>query len=163
MAGTITQEDRTFVEHWESVTHSTVFIVKVDARGYEVSTPVPGKQTVLLTTEDRIITEGRILEAKNNPFRNGQFRPLVVPDGVTVETNPNAISDEEIATILTCGKRAWAAHMERIDAQETIRRMIDIADAGEVDVSLLRYRELQDRLQGPQAATSQALQDFAKL
>ena len=82
-------------------------IVRIDARGDEQQEVITGRRTFMLTTEERIITESKILDPANDPFKNGDFRPVVVPDSVTIESNPNAVSDEEIVQMFTVGDAAW--------------------------------------------------------
>jgi hypothetical protein len=107
----------------------------------------------------------RIKDPKNDPFLNGSFRPVVVPDSITIETNPNALSDEEITRILNSESAiAWQENLKTIDAVATLRRMLELAEELE-DVSLKRYRQLEERLvevRGKVRITSDdpALQNF---
>jgi hypothetical protein len=144
--GSITEDDREFVETWENISTSGNDIIKLDRRGDEVHELITGRRNFMITTEERLITEDRILNEADNPFRNGAFRPVTVPDSVNIESNPNALSDEEIGSILVSSQRAWDEWMTVIDSPSTLQRMIDIADQGDLDISLKRYKAVQDRL-----------------
>lgn len=145
MAGSITEEDRDFVETWEHISAQRWGIIRLDPRGDTRDEVIMGRRTFKLTSEERIITQDAIRDKKNDPFLNGSFRPIVVPDSVTVESNPNALSDEEIERILASSDIAWRENLSVIDSVATIRRMLEIAE--ELDtVSLRRYRELESRL-----------------
>ena len=48
---------------------------------------------------------------------------------VTIETNPNALSDEDILKILrTDSKMAWEEWLSTLDSIATLRRMLDLAE-----------------------------------
>lgn len=142
MAGSITEEDRKFVETWANVAPGSYTIIKLDARGDEKYDLISGNRQFFVTTEERIINQERIT-GEHDPFTNGAFRPVIVPDTVTVESNPNALSDEEINKILKASDLAWSEWMQVIDSPATVSRMMSLAeDAG---ISLKRYKELERR------------------
>lgn len=145
-AGTITPEDREFVETWEHISPQQWGIIRLDPRGDEKHEVIKGRRTFQITSEERIITEGRILDELNDPFLNGSFRPVLVPDSVTEQTNPNALSDEEILRILqTESAMAWRENLKVIDSVGTIKRMLEMAE--EADISVRRLRELEAHLE----------------
>ena len=146
MAGAITDADRTFVEEWENIATQQHTIIKFDFRGDLVHEMVSIPNHVFrLTTAERLVTEEKILKKEDDPFRNGAFRPILVPDSVSIESNPNALSDDEIKSILVSSQLAWENWMEVIDSPATLARMIDLAN--QVDgVTLARYKEIETRL-----------------
>lgn len=145
MAGSITAEDREFVERWEHISPQRWGIIRLDSRGDEKAEIIYGRQQFTITTEERIISQDRCRDPKLDPFLNGSFRPVIVPDSVTIETNPNALSDEEIASILDSSDLAFSEWLKEIDAVSTVRRMLDVAEeTGEISVR--RYRQLEHRL-----------------
>ena len=143
--GSITDQDVDFVETWENIATRQNAIVRLDARGEERQEVISGRRNFMISTEERLITENKILDAKDDPFKNGDFRPVIVPDTVNVESNPNALSDEEIRQMFTVGEAAWPQLLETIDSVATLRRMLDLADENE-DLTLRRYRTIEDRL-----------------
>lgn len=144
MAGSITQEDREFVESWEHISPQQWGITRLDPRGDERPEIIEGRKTFKITTEERILTQDKVRDEKNDPFLNGSFRPVVVPDSVTIESNPNALSDDEITKILNASDVAWDEWLKTITAVATLRRMLDLAES--VDLGLKRYRALEARL-----------------
>ncbi len=144
MAGSITQADREFVETWEHVSPQEWGIIRLDPRGDERPDVIRGRRTFKITTEERIITQDRIRAEHNDPFLNGSFRPVTVPDSVTIESNPNALSDEEIRKILVSSDIAWTENLKTIDSVATYKRMLEIAEDSEI--SIRRFRELEGRL-----------------
>jgi hypothetical protein len=143
--GSITDQDTDFVETWENIATRQNVVIRLDTRGDEKPEVITGRREFYITTEERLITENKVLDDKNDPFKNGDFRPVVVPDSVTIETNPNALSDEEILQMFHVSEAAWTPVLETIDSVATLRRMLDLADeAG--DVSLKRYRSVEARL-----------------
>lgn len=144
--GSITDEQVAFVETWENLSPMTNFVIKLDLRGDETHTEISGRRQFSLTTQERLITEQRILESKHNPFRNGCFRPIVTPDDITIETNPNSLSDEDILRIFGASAIAWDEWLSNVDAEPTLRRMIELADDNQDDIPLRRYKQLQERL-----------------
>lgn len=140
----ITDEDRSFVETWEHISPQQWGIVRLDARGDYRHEVIRGQRQFMLTTEERILSQDRIREKTNDPFMNGSFRPLIVPDSITIESNPNALSDEEIQKILNASEVAWDEYLKVIDSVATVRRMLEVADNSEISVK--RYRQLENRL-----------------
>ena len=145
MAGLITQEDKDFVEQWENISQITNDIVKLDNRGDEKHELISGPRTFMVTTEERMITQGKILDPKHDPFLNGCFRPVVVPDNVNIETNPNALSDEEMAKILSASDLAFEEWLTTLTSPETLSRMVELASDMD-DISLKRFKMLGARL-----------------
>lgn len=146
MTGSITKEDREFVETWEHVSPAQWGIIRLDPRGEEKHEIIATTRSFKITTEERIITQDRIRLDDNDPFLNGSFRPVIVPDTVTIESNPNALSDEEINKILESDSElAWTQWLETIDSVATLKRMLELAE--ETDLSIKRFRTLEARLE----------------
>lgn len=149
--GTITDEDTSFTEQWENIACSSHDVIRLDSRGDEEHELIAGQRKFMITTEERLITQECILDPKNDPFKNGCFRPIVVPDSVTVESNLNALSDDEIRSILTSSNLAWEGWMETLDSPQTLARMVEIADRlaedSSANLSLARYKQLNARLE----------------
>lgn len=142
--GSITEDDKKFVETWENIAVGTLGIIRLNPRGDEKHEMIEGSRTFMITTEERVITQDRIAIKDLDPFLNGSFRPVVVPDSVTVQSNPNALSDTEIKKILTASDIAWDEWLSQIDSVATVRRMIDLAE--DADISVRRLRRLEERL-----------------
>lgn len=143
--GSITDQDTDFVETWENIATRQNAVVRLDARGEERQEVISGRRNFMLTTEERIITENKVLDPTNNPFKNGDFRPVLVPDSVTIESNPNALSDDEIRHIFSVGDAAWPELLGTIDSVATLRRMLDLAEEAE-NLTMKRYRDMEHRL-----------------
>lgn len=143
LTGSITEEDRLFVETWESVSQAQNYIIRLNRRGDDTPELIQGTRQFKITTYERIMTQDKVLDKKHDPFTNGCFRPIIVPQALTVESNPNAISDVEIDRVFVASEAAWDAYMEVIDAPATLRRMLERAEHS--TISLKRYRELEDR------------------
>lgn len=143
--GSITAQDQDFVETWENIATRQNAIVRLDVRGEEKPEVITGRRNFFITTEERIITEGKVLDPKNNPFRNGDFRPIIVPDDVNIQSNPNALSDDEIVKMFSVGDAAWGGVLETIDSIATLRRMLDLAEEQD-DLTMKRFRDMENRL-----------------
>lgn len=158
--GTITENDRTFVETWENIAPFANTIIRLDSRGIEKPELITGRRNFMVTTEERMITQDRIITADLDPFLNGSFRPVLVPDSVNIKSNPNALSDDEIRSILASSQVAFDEWMKVIDSPETLRRMITLAE--DTDVSLKRYKTLAGRLQDVRPARQVTQKDRAE-
>ena len=146
MAGSITQADREFVETWENIASYQNAIIRLDMRGDEKYEVITGDaRRFMITTEERLLTQSKIVDPANDPFKNGSFRPVVVPQDVNVETNPNALSDEEILGIFSASDFAWDEWMKTIDSPATLQRMIVLADDAE-GASVKRLRQIEQRM-----------------
>jgi hypothetical protein len=145
LSGTITEADKSFVETWENISVNQNGIIRLDVRGEERPEIISGRRTFMLSTAERIITQDRIVEVAHDPFLNGAFRPVVVPESVNIESNPNALSDDEIMRIFKSSPLAWSEYLKVISSPETLRRMVDLADESE-DITFARVRQLTARL-----------------
>lgn len=145
MAGAITAEDREFVEEWENIAVPAHDIIRFDVRGDPKHEMIQGRRTFQITTAERKVTQDRILRKEDDPFQNGSFRPVVVPPDVNVESNPNALSDDEIRKILGASNVAWGEWLKVIDSPDTLSRMLTLADENP-DFALKRYKELGAKL-----------------
>lgn len=153
--GSISDEERTFVETWENLGDGVHYIVQENRRGDEVQTMITGNRRFRLTTYERSLTEERCLDPRNNPFRNGQFRPIVVPEDVNIESNPNALSTQEILRLFKASDVAWDEWMLVLDSPSTLQRMVDLAE--ESDLSVKRLRLLERKLLALQQASRQRI------
>lgn len=142
LSGSVSEKDKTFIETWENVSSATNYIVRENRRGDEEYLKVEGLRQFKLSTYDRMLTEDKIADHRHNPFKNGSFRPVIVPQDVTIETNPNAMSSEDIKRLFTSSDVAWDEYMEVIDSPGTLQRMLDMADDGEADLTHRRYQQL---------------------
>ena len=140
----ITDEDRDFVETWEHISPQQWGIMRLDARGEDKHEVIRGRREFMLTTEERILSQDRIRGKENDPFQNGAFRPVIVPDSITIESNPNALSDDEIEKILSASDVAWEEYLKVIDSRATLRRMMELAE--DSDLTVKRFRQLEGRL-----------------
>lgn len=157
MRGSITDEDRRFVETWENIASYQNVIIRLDTRGDERQEVINGRRTFMLTAEERIITQDRIMDPKHDPFRNGSFRPIVVPDSINIETNPNAMSDDDIRNIFTASDLAFNEWLKTIDSPQTLRRMADLAP--DSDITMKRYNAIKDRYQEVKPPTRLEVKD----
>lgn len=143
--GSVTDAEKLFVETWENVATSTNYVLKLDFRGDYKPQMVQGPRQFKLTTYERILTQDNIYDVRNDPFKNGSFRPVIVPEGVDVETNPNALSDEDILRVFNSSENAWVSYMEVIDSPGTLQRMVDLAEQSDT-ITVKRLRDIQDAL-----------------
>lgn len=142
LSGSVTDKEKGFVETWENVSPGVNYIIRENRRGDEEYLAVEGARPFKLTTYDRMLTEDKIRDDRHNPFKNGAFRPVIVPEDVTIESNPNAMSADDIRRLFGASDVAWDEYMNVIDSPSTFKRMIDMADGGEADLSHRRYQQL---------------------
>lgn len=140
--GSVTEAEKQFIETWENVATSTNYVLKLDFRGDYKPSMVQGPRQFKLTTYERILTQDNVIDVRHDPFRNGCFRPVIVPEGVDVETNPNALSDDDILRIFNSSENAWGSYMEVIDSPATLQRMVDLAEQSDT-LTVKRLREIQ--------------------
>lgn len=145
LSGSITERDKGFVETWENISATQNAIIRLGVQGEEKHEVIQGRRKFMLSTAERIITQDRILDKVRDPFTNGAFRPVTVPEDVTIESNPNAISDDEIQKVFKASDFAWAEYMNVIDSPETLRRMVDLSAESD-DITYKRVRELEAKL-----------------
>src|SRR5438445_7552481 len=115
LRGSIADEDRAFVETGENIASYQNVIIRLDTRGDERQEVINAQRHFMLTAEERIITQDRIIDPLNDPFLNGSFRPVIVPDTINIETNPNAMSDADIAGIFKASDLAFDEWLKTIE------------------------------------------------
>lgn len=142
LSGSVTDKERGFIETWENVSHQINYIVRENRRGDEDYVEIKGPKKFKLSTYDRMLTEDKILNPRLNPFKNGSFRPITVPEDISIESNPNALSVDDIKKLFAASEFAWDEYMEVIDSPATLQRMVDMADSGEADLAHRRYKQL---------------------
>jgi len=157
LRGSITDDDRTFVETWENIASYQNVIIRLDTRGDERQEVINGRRTFMLTAEERIITQDRIVDPAHDPFRNGSFRPVVVPDTISIETNPNAMSDDDILNIFKASDLAFGEWLKTIDSPQTLRRMADLAP--DSDITMRRYKAIEARFREVKPQTRLEVKD----
>jgi hypothetical protein len=143
LSGSVSEKDKSFIETWENVGVGVNYIIRENRRGDSEYAEVKGDRQFKLSTYDRMLTEDSIVDHRHNPFRNGSFRPIIVPEDVSIDSNPNAMSNDEIKSLFKASDTAWNEWMEQIDAPATLKRMIDMANNGEEDLSVRRLRQLE--------------------
>lgn len=157
LRGSITDDDRSFVETWENIASYQNVIIRLDTRGDERQEVINGARRFMLTSEERIITQDRIVDEQHDPFRNGSFRPIIVPDSISIETNPNAMSDEDIMSVFSASDLAFGEWLKTIDSHQTLRRMADLAPSS--DISMKRYRAIEARFREVKPPTRLEIKD----
>ena len=155
--GAISDIDREFVETWQNVSEGTYYVIEFDARNDPTQVPVAGGREFKLTTEERIVTEDKCLEAKNNPFRNGAFRPLTVPDDYQPERNPNALANEQIEKMFTASELAFTEFLSGIDSPATLRRAIALGEDHDA-LTMKRMNLIKDRFREVNGTPRHAIQ-----
>jgi hypothetical protein len=139
----VTEKEKSFIETWENVAVGVNYIIRENRRGDNEYFEVKGNRQFKLSSYDRMLTEDSIVDHKHNPFRNGAFRPIIVPEDVSIESNPNAMSNDDIKSLFRSSETAWDEWMDLIDSPATLKRMIDMANNGEEDLSVRRLRQLE--------------------
>ena len=142
--GSISELDREFVEQWQNVSEGTYYVFRFDVRGEPIMHPVEGGRDFRLTTEERMVTEDKIVTAKMNPFRNGSFRPISVPDDYEPERNPNALSNEQIEKMFAASELAFGEFLGGIDSPGTLRRAIALGQDHD-ELSTKRLNQITSR------------------
>lgn len=142
--GAISDMDREFVETWQNVSEGTYYVIGFDARGDITMVGIEGGREFKLSTEERIVTEDRCVDTKNNPFRNGAFRPITVPDEYVPERNPNALANEQIEKMFSASDLAFTEFLSGIDSPATLRRAIALGENHE-SLTMKRMAMIQAR------------------
>lgn len=153
--GALSDDQVRFTEEWESVSPASQWVIKTDMRGDEAPEEVQQGDRFYITTRDRMLTQHKVKDKRNDPFTNGAFRPQIVPEDVTVETNPNAMSDSDILSVFKSSDLAWSEWMRVIDSPATLQRMVHLADESpEAEVSHKRYQHMVERFKETHPKTS---------
>lgn len=137
-------------EIWKNETRGVIGVRKHDPRnpgGTKVELVRAGGQ-VVITSDERRLTEEMVRQTVNNPFRNGR---LLLVSGAeddeelqAIKADPNSISSDEIAKLLDGTLRVMEGRLAKIDAVPTLERILQHADSE--GASTRRLQAIRDRI-----------------
>lgn len=144
-------EDSSKYESWKNATRSTVILKKIDRHGNIIDEVIRGGRSFSLTPDERRLNQEIAASDDLDMFQNGLLSPVKLIEGATdVETlkgNPNHISEEEMAELITANEQTkFVERVEAISNPVTLRRMLEIAESDEVDGTVKQARIITERL-----------------
>lgn len=155
----------TQLEKWESNTQATVYVNKFDpARpGSFVQERVRPGRSFLITAEERnLLNSDRIIEEKNDPFKNGMLRP-VKGDAVKMAReeeqkvqqkaseaaapNPNHMSDEELGSLFGIRNfKRFEKAVGEISSQAVLNRLLVLSEDEQYNATVSMVRVIESML-----------------
>ncbi len=145
---------QTQLEKWQSATEATIYVNKFDpARpGSFVQERVRPGRSLLITPEERnLLNSDRIIEEKNDPFKNGMLRPVkgdALAEAREAERhieeqaraaaapNPNHMSDEELGQVFAIKNfKQFEKAVKSISSQGVLQRLLSLAEEYDATVS----------------------------
>lgn len=119
-------------ETWENVSKGTVGYLESDPKGPPRGKMVRAGGKFSISTEDRIMNQDL---AKNDGgvFQNGRLQPVRLVDTAEdyeeVASNPNFMSESDIAALLKQPVKALQARLDEITSVNTINLIAEMAQA----------------------------------
>jgi hypothetical protein len=140
------------VETWVNAGPSLVYLTKIGEYGRRESELVYGGKVFGITPQERRFNQSQCYDAKNDPFTNGTFKPLVLldtePDTERLRSNPNVLDDDRVAGLFKLTGEAFSQRLLEVTNATAVDRLIDIAKQPSTGASvqqldiLKRYRKL---------------------
>jgi hypothetical protein len=141
------------VESWVNVGSAMVHLIKIGEYGRRETELVYGGRTFAITPQERRLNQSQVFDpAKNDPFTNGSFKPLVLlddeKDTAILRANPNVLDDDAIAELFKVTGEAFSQRLLAITNPNTIDRLIETARKPDTGASvqqvhiLERYKKL---------------------
>jgi hypothetical protein len=155
----------TQLEKWESNTQATIYVNKFDpARpGAFVQERVrPGRSFLITSEERKLLNSDRVIEEKNDPFKNGMLRP-VKGDAVkmareeeqkiqqraneTAAPNPNHMSDEELGALFNIRNfKRFEKAVGEITSQAVLNRLLILSEDEQYSATVSMVRVIEGML-----------------
>lgn len=137
-------------EIWKNETRGKVGVRKYDPRtpgATRVELVAAGGQ-VLLSPEERRLTEEMVRKPVDNPFRNGRLVPIQIAEDAedvqAIRTDPNTITRGEIDKLFEGSLRQLESRLAKIDSPAALQRILDVAN--DEGASTRRVQAIRDRL-----------------
>lgn len=141
---------KTFLEQWKHTGRGKLIIRRIGQFGAQHSSRVQGGQTFHVTPQERRLNQQMVTRPEYDPFTNGMCEAIVLdptdPDYETLTSNPNVIREEDITRVFRLKGERFAERLGRISSANTIRHLIDLAEAPDSEVTVPQYKRLQNRL-----------------
>lgn len=136
-------------EIWENRTKSTFWVEKSNVKGdLELIRVHPGGK-IDITSEDRRLNEEKAVSRDGNWFANGALSPAFLvedaEDYAEVRSNPNVLSEAEIKDLLKLTAPKLKEALAEIDSPLVLQTLVDIIEAGDVDVSHAKAKAVKVR------------------
>lgn len=119
-------------ETWKNEARGPVGVVRVDKlTGTRVDLISPGR-TVILTAEERRLTEDKVVREVDNPFRNGWLVCTSIAetseDVARIRSDPNVISKTEIDDLFKANLGPMEKKLAAITSPVALARVLDHAN-----------------------------------
>ena len=135
-------------ETWEA--RGRVVLRRLNHTGASESVLVNRGRRIQLTERERLMNQDGIADEKLDPFANGTLSPVRIPESSTTAqalvTNPNTISEEEMVKLLDGHHKTFEKRLSEITSPYVVRRMMSLAQEGNVDITVKRVEALETRL-----------------
>lgn len=143
------------LEAWQFTGAGKLYVAQFTGKHGEVSfEAILGGKTFHLTPAERRLNSQRCINDQADPFKNGTCVPIELTektpaqDRAFIESNPELISDEEIAALVKGGKTAkadgaLAEKLEAISNPITLVRILTAATAADVALSKMNLIQMR--------------------
>lgn len=128
-------------EVWELTVPGTVWVEVTNDRGKAVPMRVGGRPGARLRigTEDRIITQERIVDREFDPFVNGMLCRIDADQQVDAKTaSVDALTTEDLMKVFSKSGRAFQVAVDKLN-QTSVRRMNEMAEDVDATASQIAY------------------------
>ncbi len=128
-------------EIWEITVPGTVWVEVTNDRGKPIPLKVGGRPGARLriSTEDRIITQERIVDRELDPFVNGMLTRLDADQQLDEKTaSPDALTTEDLLAIFAKNGKAFQNAVDKLN-QTSVRRMKEMAESVDATASQMNY------------------------
>jgi hypothetical protein len=139
--------EASMLETWRNVAPYVIGVFVTDAARGEVNRRIEPGREFQINSDDRRNTEMQIMRAANNPFRNGNFQPVVVENVEDLEqlsAQPNWLPQSEIDQALKGTKARLQERLARIDSLPTLQHILGTATAQKLGASKIEV--IEDRI-----------------
>lgn len=115
-------------EKWQSKFNGRIVVKQRTVDGVTPQMILPGRE-FMISSADRRLHQSAVADKRYDPFTNGSFVPLSLPEEVAVElgVQPNHVSDAEIRAVALGSEADALAVLRKLDAPAVLGRVLSAA------------------------------------
>lgn len=124
------------LERWRSTTASSVGIVRWNKRlETEEFQRIERGVEFAISYDERKLNQGKVIRAEHDPFTNGSFAPVHLPDGTPDKTDlekaVDTMTDEELDALINAPQRVFDRDLAKLSSPMALHRLYTMARAQE--------------------------------
>jgi len=137
-------------ESWRNASEGYVVVGLYDRRGDVEHQIIPAGGTILLTPEDRSMSQDAAASEDLDIFSNGMMVPVrlleTTEDKAEIESNPNLKSEDDLKEMFSLQWKKFEAEVGLIGNVTTLSRLKQLAQSEGIDATVRQVNTIESRI-----------------